>query len=132
MLATLRQSLDSDGEPPSQHIARLNKLVERLDSRDNVAVRVLEPFILWTMHTAAGVEDWRRHSGPAVRRWLTATGEIEALCSFAGYAFDHPDDPFPEFADGLPRWRRKASAIRFFPRGKRCATMSAWAARRKC
>jgi hypothetical protein len=100
LLAQLRQSLDSEGESPSRHIARLNKLVERLDSRDNVAVRVLEPFILWTMHTAAGVETWRRHCGPAVRRWLTATGEIEALCTFAGYAFDHPDDPFPEFIEG--------------------------------
>jgi MutS domain V len=100
LLARLRTSLDSDGEPPSQHIARLNKLVERLDSRDNVAVRVLEPFILWTMHTAAGVERWQRRCGPAVRRWLTATGEIEALCTLAGYAFDHPGDPFPEFADG--------------------------------
>jgi hypothetical protein len=99
LLAQLRQSLDSEGEPPSRHIARLNKLVERLDSRDNVAVRVLEPFILWTMHTAAGVETWRRHCGPAVRRWLTATGEIEALCTLAGYAFDHPDDPFPEFIE---------------------------------
>ena len=100
LLAKLRQSLDSSGEPPSRHIARLNKLVERLDSRDNVAVRVLEPFILWTMHTAAGVENWQRHSGPAVRRWLTATGEIEALCALAGYAFDNPGDPFPEFVEG--------------------------------
>jgi hypothetical protein len=100
LLAKLRQSLEAEGEPPSQHMARLNKLVERLDSRDNVAVRVLDPFILWTMHTAAGVEDWRRHCGAAVRCWLTATGEIEALCAIAGYAFDHPDDPFPEFAEG--------------------------------
>jgi len=100
LLAKLRQSLDSSGEPPSRHIARLNKLVERLDSRDNVAVRVLEPFILWTMHTAAGVENWQRHSGPAVRRWLTATGEIEALCALAGYAFDNPGDAFPEFVEG--------------------------------
>ena len=100
LLANLRRSLDSDGEPPSRHIARLNKLVERLDSRDNVAVRVLEPFVLWTMHTAAGVENWRRHCGPVVRRWLTATGEIEALCAFASYAFDHPDDPFPELVVG--------------------------------
>jgi DNA mismatch repair ATPase MutS len=52
------------------------------------------------MHTAAGVENWQRHSGPAVRRWLTATGEIEALCAFAGHAFDHPGDPFPEFIEG--------------------------------
>jgi len=100
LLAQLRQSLDAAGEPPSRHIARLNKLVERLDSRDNVAVRVLEPFILWTMHTAAGVENWRRRSGPAVRRWLTAAGEIEALCALAAYAFDHPGDPFPEFLEG--------------------------------
>jgi hypothetical protein len=100
VLANLRHSLDAAGEPPSRQIARLNKLVERLDSRDNVAVRVLEPFILWTMHTAAGVEAWRRQCGPAVRRWLTAAGEIEALCTFAGYAFDHPDDPFPEFIEG--------------------------------
>ena len=100
LLAELRQSLDAAGEPPSLRIARLNKLVERLDSRDHVLVRVLEPFLLWTMHTAALVERWRRDSGPAVRRWLTATGEIEALCSLAGYAFDHPDDPFPEFLEG--------------------------------
>ncbi len=90
----------SDGEPPSQQIARLNKLVERLDSRDNVAVRVLEPFILWTMHTAAAVEDWRSQHGTAVRRWLTATGEMEALCALAGYAFEHPADPFAELVEG--------------------------------
>jgi hypothetical protein len=100
MLAGLRQSLDSDGEPPSRRILRLNKLVERLDSRDNVFVRILEPFILWTMHTAWGVENWRRECGTVVRRWLVATGEIEALCSLAGYAFDHPQDPFPEFVEG--------------------------------
>ncbi|HEX3742669.1 MAG TPA: hypothetical protein VHW09_02010 [Bryobacteraceae bacterium] len=100
LLAELRRSLDSDGEAPSHHMARLNRLVERLDSRDNVAVRILEPFLLWTMHTAAGVEEWQRRSGPAVRRWLTATGEIEALCALAGYSFDHPGDPFPEFDDG--------------------------------
>jgi DNA mismatch repair ATPase MutS len=100
LLATLRQSLDTEGEPPSQRIARLNRLMERLDSRDHVIVRVLEPFLLWTMHAALGVENWRRQCGPTVRRWLTATGEIEALCAFAGYAFDHPEDPFPEFAEG--------------------------------
>jgi DNA mismatch repair ATPase MutS len=33
-----------------------------------------------------------------VRRWLTATGEIEALCSLASHAFEHPDDSFPEFS----------------------------------
>ena len=48
------------------------------------------------------VERWRRHNGAAVRRWLTATGEIEALCSLASHAFEHPGDPFPEFTAEAP------------------------------
>jgi hypothetical protein len=97
LLAALRQSLDTEDAPPSRRIARLDHLMERLDSRDHVIVRMLQPFLLWTMHVALGIEDWRRLSGPAVRRWLTATGEIEALCSLASHAFEHPEDPFPEF-----------------------------------
>lgn len=99
LLAELRASLDAEGEPPSKRIARLNRLMEYLDSRDNVFVRVADVFILWTPHLALKVEDWRRHSGTVVRRWLTATGEIEALCSLASHAFEHPGDPFPEFIE---------------------------------
>jgi hypothetical protein len=96
LLAALRASLDTEGEPPSKRIGRLNRLMELLDSRDHLLVRLAEPFVLWTTHLAFAVEAWRRHSGPVVRRWLTATGEMEALCSLASHAFEHPDDPFPE------------------------------------
>src|SRR5205085_8327747 len=34
--------------------------------------------------------------------WLDAIGEIEALSSFATYAFEHPADPFPEVGGGAP------------------------------
>ena len=102
LLGGLRESLDVAGEPPSRQLARLKRLVENLDSRDNVFVRVLEPFILWTPHVALQVEDWRALSGNAVRRWLHAAGEMEALCSLASHAFDHPADPFPEFAQEGP------------------------------
>ncbi len=102
VLAALRASLNSEGDPPSKRLARLNRLMELLDSREHVLVRMLEPFTLWTTHLAFALENWRRHSGPAARRWLTATGEIEALCSLASHAFEHPDDPFPEFAPEAP------------------------------
>jgi hypothetical protein len=97
LLAALRASLDTEGEPSSKRIGRLNRLMELLDSRDHLLVRLAEPFVLWTAHMAFAVEAWRRHSGPVVRRWLTATGEMEALCSLASHAFEHPADPFPEF-----------------------------------
>jgi hypothetical protein len=102
LLAGLRASLNADGDPPSRQLARLKRLVENLDSRDNVVVRVLEPFILWTPHLAVRVEDWRAQSGTAVRRWLNAAGDMEALCSLASHAFEHPADPFPEFVAAGP------------------------------
>ena len=104
LLAGLRASLNAGGGPPSRHLARLKRLVEYLDSRDNVFVRVAEVFILWTPHWALEVEDWRRRFGPAVRRWLDATGEIEALSSLASHAFEHPSDAFPELAAGVTPW----------------------------
>ncbi|HWB83129.1 MAG TPA: hypothetical protein VG675_03240 [Bryobacteraceae bacterium] len=100
MLAALRASLETEGLPPSARMRRLRRLMENLDSRDNVFVRVAEVFIFWSAHTAFGVEAWRRRSGPGVRRWTAATGEIEALCSLASHAFEHPADPFPDLQDG--------------------------------
>ncbi len=102
LLASLRASLDAEGEPPSARLAQLKRLMEYIDSRDNFLVKIAEIFILWTPWWAVRVEAWRRHSGPAVRRWLTAIGEMEALCSLASHAFEHPEDTFPEFTDDGP------------------------------
>jgi CBS domain-containing protein len=102
LLARIGASLAAEGAPPSRRLAQLKRLIEYLDSRDNVFVRMAEIFILWTPHLALRVEEWRRVSGPAVRRWLTAAGEIEALCSLASHAFEHPADTFPEFTEASP------------------------------
>jgi DNA mismatch repair ATPase MutS len=102
LLVSLRGSLAAEGAPPSRRLAQLKRLIEYLDSRDNVFVRVAEIFILWTPHLAVRVEQWRRRSGTAVRRWLAAVGEIEALASLASHAFEHPQDPFPEFSEESP------------------------------
>lgn len=104
LLVRLRASLENGREPPSRRIVRLQRLMQYLDSRDNLFVRFAEFFILWTPHVALKIEDWRRHSGPSVRPWLLALGEMEALCSLASHAFEHPDDPFPEFTPESPRF----------------------------
>jgi MutS-like protein len=96
-LAQLRAMLDIRGRPVSRRIQRLNRLIELLDSSDNVLVRVLGPLLLWKQQVAFAVEEWRRHNGPSVRAWLAAVGEFEALSALAGYAYEHPADPLPEF-----------------------------------
>jgi len=103
LLAGLHESLTVAGTPASRRLARLWRLMDWLDSADHFLVRALEVFILWTPHCAYAIEDWRRRSGAGVRRWLAAVGEIEALCSLASHAFEHPEDPFPEFSSA-PRW----------------------------
>jgi DNA mismatch repair ATPase MutS len=49
---------------------------------------------------AFAAERWRQAHGSALRRWVNAIGQIEALLSLATYSFEHPPDPFPEFAGG--------------------------------
>jgi DNA mismatch repair ATPase MutS len=63
---------------------------------------VVGPLLLWDLHLVYAIERWRRASGPAVRRWLVAVGEMEALSSLAGYHYEHPDDVFPDLNAGTP------------------------------
>lgn len=125
-LAGLRLALeDREGHAPSRLIARLHRLVELLDSRDNVAVRVIGPPLLYTTQLAFAVEAWRLRNGRHVREWVDAVGEIEALAALAGYAREHPADPFPEIVPGpalfdgadlghplLPAARMKPNSLR--------------------
>ena len=99
-LARLRAEMDVEGQPPSRRIARLNALMDLVDSRDHLLVRLIGPLLLWDLHLVYAIERWRRTSGTAVRRWLVAVGEIEALSSLAGYHYEHPDDVFPDVCAG--------------------------------
>jgi hypothetical protein len=102
LLERLRRGLDKKGAPPSHLIARLNRIMDMLHSRDNVAVKVLGTPLLWTVQTAFAIEAWRKKSGPSVRHWLVSVGQLEALCALAAYAYEHPGDPFPEFVESGP------------------------------
>jgi DNA mismatch repair ATPase MutS len=73
-----------------------------VDSRDHFMLRVVGPLVLWDVHLAHAIERWRRTSGPAVRRWLVAIGEMEALLSLSAYHYEHPDDVFPDLRAGAP------------------------------
>ena len=101
-LSRLRAELDAEGHPPSVQIAKLNRLIELVDSRRNLALRLISPLLMWDLHLSYSIESWRAVSGPALRRWLNAVGEIEAFSSLAGYYYEHPNDVFPEFTDESP------------------------------
>ncbi len=101
-LAALRKAFETEGAPPSRRIAHLNRLMELLDSADHLLIRMVNLPLLYKVQLAFAVEAWRKESGSHVRRWLEAAGQIEALCALANYAYEHPQDPFPEFGEGGP------------------------------
>jgi hypothetical protein len=91
LLVRLRAAPD-EGGPAARRAARLGRLL---------AAGPRAALLLRRGQLACAVDAWRQRSGLALGRWLAAVGEFEALCALAAYAFESPDDPFPEVvADG--------------------------------
>lgn len=98
-LIELKAALNAAGRPPSYRIRSLQRIMAIVESREHILLHAIDPVLLWSLQSALSVESWRKHSGPAIRGWLAAVGEFEALSSLASYAYEHPADPFPEFSD---------------------------------
>ncbi|HTB19477.1 MAG TPA: hypothetical protein VK708_15255 [Bryobacteraceae bacterium] len=85
-------------ELASAQIAHLARLSARLDWQENKVFAVLGLVLLWGPQVAMATERWRRVSGRHIRAWIDTAGEFEALCSLAGYSYEHPAHVFPELA----------------------------------
>lgn len=99
LLRELRASLDTEGLPPSAQVARLERLIGLLDAQRNLLFAFVGTLLLWDTQFALAIEAWRAANGPRIARWLETVGQLEALCSFAGYAYEHPADTFPEILE---------------------------------
>jgi hypothetical protein len=99
-LHALQDELRSGDLASSQVMAHLQTIVEMIHARENVVMRILDTPLMYSVQVAFAAERWRRSHGRALRNWLNAIGEIEALISFATYTYEHPEDPFPEFVEG--------------------------------
>jgi hypothetical protein len=100
-LKQLHEELSSQHMAASQAVARLRTVVQLIESRDNLFLRVLDWPLLYSVQVGYAAEAWRSKHGKSVRGWLAAIGEIEALLSLSAYSYEHPADPFPEFAEGV-------------------------------
>ena len=108
-LAALHQTLLTAGVPPSKRIAQLRTLVSWLDSTHNMMFAPIAFILLLRQQLAIAIDRWHAAYGPAIGEWLRALGEVEALAALATFAYERPDNPFPELvaegpvydADGL-------------------------------
>ena len=80
----------------SAEIARLGRLVNRMDWQRNIVFAPIAIALLWSAQIAIAIERWRKRAGPHIGSWIRQVGEFEALLALAGYSYEHPEDPFPD------------------------------------
>jgi hypothetical protein len=101
-LQALCAQLGGDASQPlhataSQAIQKLARIVAWIDGEHSLVGHLAEVPFLYSIQVAYVAEAWRRKYGRHLRAWAGAAGEMEALLSLAGYAYEHPQDPFPKF-----------------------------------
>ena len=95
-LLEIQAALKRDGLTPSEAIRKLARIVEYLKQRHNPMLRLLDVLTFFSPQLLFAAERWQQEFGPAIRGWLAAVGEFEALTALSAYAYEHPEDVFPE------------------------------------
>lgn len=108
LLRDLEGQLAGTGRDAAAEIRRLRRRLDLADARRNQLFAPVAALLLWATQLAFAVEAWRARVGPLVPVWIRVLGEIEALLSLAGYAFECPSDCTPEIAAGPPRFEAEA------------------------
>ncbi len=102
------------------------KLLRKLSSSLSIVEqRTKEYFLIFSLLLAAGTQAaisiarWKRANAAAMRQWLDAWAEFEALHALAAYAFEHPEDVWPELLspDHAPLYEARSLGHPLLPNG---------------
>ncbi len=83
---------------PSPAAAVLNRIQNQfvvIEQRTKEYFYVLSLLLAAGTHAAIAIANWKRKYAPAMKQWMAAWAEFEALNAIANYAFEHPGDPYP-------------------------------------
>ena len=114
----LQSALKAGGITPSAAVRKLDRIVHYLEQRRNLLVRPFNGFVFYSVQLYLRAESWQREFGPAIRGWLAVVGEMEVLAALSGYAFEHPDDAWPEFDNERPCFDAESFAHPLLPESK--------------
>ena len=90
--------LQGPEQTASSAIARLDRWLTMADARFSSLHPVFGIGLLWDLHVARQLDDWRASAGRRAAGWMDSLGTLEALSSLGTLAADHPDWAFPELA----------------------------------
>lgn len=88
------------GEAGSQAIDQLSKILYHLERRKNAYFYALfVTLTLYDLQWMIELEKWKQKHADSLDEWLEVIAQVEALQSFAGFAFANEDFTFPEIID---------------------------------
>ncbi|KAA6352365.1 DNA mismatch repair protein MutS [termite gut metagenome] len=97
LLKRIKTLVEGDKQTASKAVNQLAKLMNALDQRNNIVIiATLNGFFFWELRQIMKIETWKESHACDLPRWLEAIGEIDALCSLATYAYNHPDYTYPQ------------------------------------
>jgi len=102
LLVQLQTELRAAPSTASTAIAKLHRVVYWTESLGNMMLAPFAFLLVLPIQFGYQLEQWRKAHGPEIERWLDALGELEALLALSCYAYEHPNDPFPELAEAGP------------------------------
>ena len=96
LLRDIRELTGGEERRASQAIRRLGRLMHELDQRNNLFMyALLNGSFGWEVRQVLRIEAWKEQHAAHLPRWMEAIGRMDALCSLATFAYNHPDYVFP-------------------------------------
>lgn len=93
------QLSDGKEKKASQILMRLITLMNSLDRRNNIFMTILlNGSFFWELWQTMRIERWKEQYSSSLLGWLEAVGEMDAYCSLATFAYNHPDYIYPSLS----------------------------------
>ena len=103
------QQLQAGASQPSlasDELQHFQTLLTLLDQRAREWIYLPSLLLCMGTQTAISLERWRQQHGANLARWSQIWGEFEALNALATYAFEHPQNTYPDLlSDGDPTFK---------------------------
>lgn len=100
LLKGLQAEFRSEGKPATDILNGLSRHLNRLDLRNNQILYILlEGSLFWQLRQVTHIEAWKQQYGKYLLHWLHTLGKVDALCSLATFAYNHPTYRYPTLVD---------------------------------
>ncbi|MGC1290666.1 MAG: hypothetical protein WA855_05240 [Candidatus Acidiferrales bacterium] len=98
-LCRFQRELRGRPQAASRAMEKLAHLVNWIDARDSLLMKVIELPLLYTVQLGLAADAWRKREGRKAQFCIDTVAEFEALLSLSAYTYEHPNDCFPEFGE---------------------------------